>query len=62
MGAETELYAIAGKQINPCTGCNKCRDNKKCVIDDDMQGLYAKMMAADGIVMGSPVYYYGVTA
>jgi multimeric flavodoxin WrbA len=61
-GAQTELFAISGKQINPCTGCNKCRETKKCVIEDDMQELYDKIIEADGIVIGTPVYYYDVTA
>jgi multimeric flavodoxin WrbA len=61
-GAQTELFVIAGKQISPCMGCNKCRETKKCVIEDDMQELYDKIIEADGIVVGTPVYYYGVTA
>jgi len=62
LGAETELYAISGKHISPCTGCGECRDTKKCVIKDDMQELYNKIMDADGIVIGTPVYFYDMTA
>ncbi|MDQ1280817.1 MAG: hypothetical protein QG670_2080 [Thermoproteota archaeon] len=62
LGAETELYTISGKNIGFCTGCSKCRETKKCVIDDDMQELYNKILETDGIVIGSPVYYYDVTA
>jgi multimeric flavodoxin WrbA len=62
LGAETELYTISGKQINPCIGCHECRDTKKCVIQDDMQELYIKIMEADGIVIGTPVYFYDMTA
>jgi len=61
-GAETELYTISEKHISLCTGCNACRETKKCVIDDDMQELYNKIMEADGIVIGTPVYYYDMTA
>jgi adenylate kinase len=34
----------------------------KCVIPDDMQEIYSKMLEADGIIFGSPVYFWGVTA
>jgi multimeric flavodoxin WrbA len=62
LGAETELYTISGKHINPCTGCDECRDTKKSVINDDMQELYNKIIDADGIVIGTPVYFYDMTA
>lgn len=60
--AETELYSIAGKNIRPCEGCWKCTRTGKCHIDDDMQELYDKLLEADGIVFGTPIYYYGMTA
>ncbi len=62
LGGETKLYTISGKRINPCTGCDKCRDTKKCVINDDMQELYDAIIEADGIVIGTPVYFYDMTA
>jgi len=34
----------------------------KCKVKDDMQGIYSKLIEADGIVFGTPVYYWGVTA
>ncbi|HSW59006.1 MAG TPA: flavodoxin family protein, partial [Dehalococcoidales bacterium] len=61
-GAETELFRAAGKDIKPCQGCWSCRETGQCRINDDMQELYAKMLAADGIIFGSPVYFYGMTA
>lgn len=62
-GAQTELFVISGKQINPCTGCWKCKGEiKKCVIEDDMQELYDKIIEADGIVIGTPVYFFDMTA
>ena len=62
MKAETELYRVAGKEIHPCDGCATCWETGKCHIEDDMQGLYEKMQAADGIVFGTPVYFYNMTA
>jgi len=61
-GAEVELYSVSGKTIGPCDGCFSCRKTGKCHIDDDMQGLYGKLRAADGIVFGAPIYLYGVAA
>ena len=61
-GAETELYRVADKAIQPCDGCGGCFKTGKCHIQDDMQDLYGKMLAADGIVFGTPVYFYNITA
>jgi multimeric flavodoxin WrbA len=61
-GAETELYSVAGKDIKPCDGCHACGKTGECVIKDDMQSLYGKLMEVDGVVFGTPVYFYGMTA
>ncbi|UCC17222.1 MAG: flavodoxin family protein [Dehalococcoidales bacterium] len=62
-GAETELYQIADKSIDPCDACSACKNNGGiCVIKDDMQPLYEKINQADGIIFGTPVYYYGMAA
>jgi len=62
LGAETELFRVAGKDIRPCDGCGSCFKSKECHIQDDMQELYVKMLDADGIVFGTPVYFYNMTA
>jgi multimeric flavodoxin WrbA len=61
-GAEVELYSVSGKNIEPCDGCGTCWETGKCHIKDDMQGLYDKLLAADGIIFGTPVYFYSMTA
>ncbi len=61
-GAETELYRIGGKNIQPCDGCASCWQAGRCHIDDDMQEVGNKMLEADGIIFGSPVYFYNITA
>jgi multimeric flavodoxin WrbA len=60
-GAETELFSVSGKDIRPCDGCWACHQTGKCHIEDDMQPLYAKMVESDGIIFGTPVYYYSMT-
>ncbi len=62
LDAETELFRVAGKNIKPCDGCGSCFKIGGCHIQDDMQELYDKMLEADGIIFGTPVYFYNVTA
>jgi multimeric flavodoxin WrbA len=61
-GAAIELYSVAGKDIKPCDGCHACGKTGECIIKDDMQSLYLKLLEADGVVFGTPVYFYGMTA
>jgi len=61
-GAEIEFITLAGKNIKPCDACYACRTTGQCHIDDDMQELYDKMAEADGLVFGSPVYFWSVSA
>jgi len=60
-GAETELVHIADINIMPCDGCLSCEENGDCKIDDDMRQIYPKLIEADGIVFGSPVYFWNVS-
>jgi multimeric flavodoxin WrbA len=62
-GIETEIIQLAGKKIHGCISCYKCFSNqdKRCSVSDDFNGLFEQMMAADGIILGSPVYVAGVT-
>lgn len=61
-GAEVELVTLAGKTISPCDGCNSCVKTGKCHIKDDMQEIYTKLSEADGVIFGTPVYFWNVTA
>ncbi len=61
-GAETELFTVAGKTIQPCDGCWACVKTGKCHIKDDMTALYDKLVEADGIIFGTPIYFWGMTA
>ena len=56
-GIETELVHIGNKDIRGCIACNTCMKNKKCVFDDLVNETAPKFEAADGLVVGSPVYY-----
>ncbi len=65
VGIETEMIQLAGKTIRGCTACRTCfeKKNQRCKIDDDIvNGCIAKMIEADGIIFGSPVYFSDITA
>ena len=53
-GAEIELYSVAGKDIRPCEGCWSCMKTGICKIKDDTALLFEKVLAADGIIFGTP--------
>jgi multimeric flavodoxin WrbA len=61
-GAAIELYRVADKDIKPCQGDWSCTKTGECHIKDDMQELYQKLLEADGIIFGSPIYFYGISA
>ncbi len=55
-GATVELILLRQKKIESCDGCWTCTKTGKCHIKDDMQELYGKFEAADGIIIGSPTH------
>jgi len=61
-GLETELISLAGLDIKPCNACRACAEEEQCPIEDDLFPIYLKMKEADGIILGSPVYYGSATA
>ena len=56
-GVETEIIAVGNKAIRGCIACRSCKNTGKCVFDDLVNETAAKFEEADGIVIGSPVYY-----
>ncbi len=63
-GIETELVQLSHKTIHGCIACYKCLKNKdqRCAVNDDAANDYIeKMSQAQGIVLGSPVYFMDVT-
>ncbi|MFB3904090.1 MAG: flavodoxin family protein [Acidobacteriota bacterium] len=63
-GLETELVRLAEKEILPCKGCGTCgkRLDRRCSTDsDDFHEVFDKLLAADIIVLGSPVYFGSAT-
>ena len=63
-GLETEFVPLAGKTIQPCRACGACgqrRDGTCAQTGDDFGPLFAAMLTADVIVVGSPVYFGSAT-
>jgi multimeric flavodoxin WrbA len=60
-GADVELLKISEMKIAPCDGCTTCHQSGECRIKDDMQKIYKKLLAADGIILGSPVYFWSIS-
>jgi len=56
-GVETELIQVGTKDIRGCISCNKCSEVGKCVFNDLVNEVASKFEEADGLVVGSPVYY-----
>ena len=61
-GAEVELVDVCNLDIKFCNACQVCFKTGVCVHKDDFQGLYDKILTADGLVWGSPNYLRSVTA
>ena len=61
-GAATEKVILSDLRIGPCRGCNACAEKGRCVQEDDMHALAAKMKEASVWIFGTPVYWWGPTA
>ena len=64
-GIECELIWVGGQNLQGCTACGACGENKdaKCVLEGDKMNEYIeKMLEADGIILGSPTYFADVSA
>lgn len=56
-GAETEKIQLCDFNIKPCTQCDYCRREGNCIIRDDMQELYPKILTTNCLVLASPIYF-----
>ena len=61
-GMETEIVHVGNQNIRGCMGCGGCRTSRKCVFDDAVNEVAEKFREADGLVVGSPVYFASANA
>ncbi len=61
-GHQVEKVRLASKNINYCRGCGVCNDTHVCMQKDDMADMLEKLLQADVIVLGTPVYFYTLCA
>lgn len=58
-GAQTEKIMLQNTKIEYCVGCRKCKDpgfDKICIVKDDMDAVYKKIIDSDSIIIGFPIY------
>ena len=60
--AEVEKILVDKLQIAPCKEYYGCLKNGKCVIKDDMDDIYDKLLGADAVIIASPMFFYTVSA
>ena len=58
-GIETETVLVGNKDVRGCIACRSCASTGKCVFDDIVNEIAPKFESADGIIIGTPVYYAG---
>lgn len=59
-GIDSEIFHIGSKPLSGCIACLRCRKTGRCVVKDDViDDCIDKMRAADGVIIGTPVYYSG---
>ena len=60
-GITVSKISLRNRTIAPCNGCLKCTETGVCVIRDDMNEVYRKMLEADGIIWATPVYFWSMS-
>ena len=61
-GNSADRINLPELDIHPCIGCGNCEKEGQCVFKDDMREIYTKIENADRIIIGTPIYFYNVTA
>ncbi|MDH7568156.1 MAG: flavodoxin family protein [Armatimonadota bacterium] len=64
LGAHVDRFFLADMDIRPCRGCEGCRQAPEhpCVVDDDMQEIHERLRACDGVIVGTPIYWFTMSA
>lgn len=60
-GAQVQRVELARLHLAPCIACDGCRQEGVCVVRDDFQAVFSQLVAADALVLASPIYFLGIT-
>ena len=61
-GASVEEIVLRDLKMSPCLEIYGCKQTGRCAIKDDFQGIYDKLLACDGLMIASPIFFYTVSA
>jgi len=61
-GSQTEKIILSDYCFSPCMSCGACNKTGECILKDDMQIIYKKILDADVMIFASPIYFYSVSA
>ena len=61
-GAEVREFVLRDLRMSPCLEIYQCKNTGRCAIQDDFQTLHDEMLAADGMILASPIFFYTVSA
>ncbi len=61
-GAEVEEIVLRDLKMSPCLEIYGCKKDGRCVIQDDFQGVYEGILACQGLMLASPIFFYTVSA
>lgn len=61
-GAAVEEIVLRDLKMSPCLEIYGCKETGRCAIKDDFQGIYDKLLACDGLMLASPIFFYTVSA
>jgi len=62
VGAEVEELVLRDLKMSPCLEIYGCKKDGRCVIQDDFQGVYDKLLSCKGLMLASPIFFYTVSA
>ena len=61
-GASVETIVLRDLKMSPCLEIYGCKKDGRCIIKDDFQAIYDKLLDCDGIMLASPIFFYTVSA
>jgi multimeric flavodoxin WrbA len=61
-GADVSSIRCCDLKMSGCVECGSCDKKGQCVVPDDMQTVYPQLLAADAIILASPIFFYGISS